>query len=83
MALKKIADLQEEIVEKGKRINRRIEKIQSDIDFMVDIMMTKPYEEMASHRKLLQEWEKEIEELKKAVEFLRKEWMRLESFKHN
>lgn len=83
MALKKIADLQEEIVEKGKRINRRIEKIQSDIDFMVDIMMTKPYEEMAAHRKLLKEWEKEIEELKKAVEFLRKEWMRLESFKHN
>lgn len=83
MALKKIADLQEEIVEKGKRINRRIEKIQSDIDFMVDIMMTKSYEEMAAHRKLLQEWENEIEELKKAVEFLRKEWMRLESFKHN
>lgn len=66
----------EEITEQGKRIRRRQEKLKDDRDFLVDMMLTKPYKEMAAHRRLLAEWEHEIDELERSLQYLRQEYLK-------
>lgn len=66
----------EEIKEQGKRLRRRQEKLKDDRDFLVDMMLTKPYAEMAAHRRLLAEWEAEIEKLEQSLRFLREEYQK-------
>ena len=66
----------EEITEQGKRIRRRQEKLKDDRDFLVDMMLTKPYKDMAAHRRLLAEWETEIDKLENDLCFLRQEYQK-------
>lgn len=66
----------EEITEQGKRIRRRQEKLKDDWDFLVDMMLTKPYKDMAAHRRLLAEWETEIDKLENDLQYLRQEYQK-------
>ena len=68
----KLADIEE----RGKRLRRRQDKLKEDRDFLVDMMLTKPYEDMASHRRLLGEWEAEIDALERDLQYLRQEYLK-------
>ena len=68
----KLADIEE----RGKRLRRRQDKLKADRDFLIDMMLTKPYEDMASHRRLLKEWEAEIDALERDLQYLRQEYLK-------
>lgn len=65
------------IEERGVRLRRRRDKVESDIAFLSDTMLTNPVYDMQPQRDLLKEWEKELEELDRGLESLRKEWKEL------
>lgn len=62
------------IEERGVRLRRRRDKVESDIAFLSDTMLTNPVYDMQPQRDLLKEWEEELEELDRGLESLRKEW---------
>ena len=66
-----------EIEERDIRLRRRRDKIEDDIAFLSDTMLTNPVYDMQPQRDLLKEWEEELEELDKSLERLREEWKRL------
>ena len=66
-----------EIEERGIRLRRRRDKVESDIAFLADTMLTNPIHDMQPQRDLLKEWEEELEELDRGLESLRKEWKKL------
>ncbi len=66
----------DEIEEQGVKLRRRQEYLKGERDFLIDTMFTKPYKDMAEHRKLLAEWDKEIDELERSLGYLRKEYMK-------
>lgn len=66
-----------EIEEQGKRLRRRQDHLKEERDFLIDVMLTKPYREMHEHYKLLAEWEAEIDDLERGLERLRKEYKEL------
>lgn len=66
-----------EIEERGIRLRRRRDKVESDISFLADTMLTNPIHDMQPQRDLLKEWEEELEELDKSLERLREEWRKL------
>lgn len=65
------------IEERGIMLRRRRDKVESDIAFLSDTMLTNPVYDMQPQRNLLKEWEEELEELDRGLESLRKEWKRL------
>lgn len=65
------------IEERGIMLRRRRDKVESDIAFLSDTMLTNPIYDMQPQRDLLKEWEEELEELDRGLESLRKEWKRL------
>lgn len=65
----------DEIKEQGIKLRRRQEYLKGERDFLIDTMFTKPYKDMAEHRKLLAEWDKEIDELERSLDYLRKEYL--------
>ena len=65
------------IEERGIRLPRRRDKVESDIAFLSDTMLTNPVYDMQPQRDLLKEWEEELEELDRGLESLRKEWKKL------
>ena len=65
------------IEERGIMLRRRRDKVESDIDFLSDTMLTNPVYDMQPQRDLLKEWEEELEELDRGLESLRKEWKKL------
>lgn len=65
------------IEERGVRLRRRRDKVESDIAFLSDTMLTNPVYDMQPQRDLLKEWEEELEELDRGLESLRKEWKEL------
>ena len=65
------------IEERGIRLRRRRDKVESDIAFLSDTMLTNPVYDMQPQRDLLKEWEEELEELDRGLESLRKEWKKL------
>ncbi|MCI7783196.1 MAG: hypothetical protein SO287_12885 [Parabacteroides sp.] len=67
------------IEERGIRLRRRRDKVESDIAFLSDTMLTNPVYDMQPQRDLLKEWEEELEELDRGLESLRKEWKKLRS----
>ena len=69
-----------EIEERGKRLRRRQNKLKADSDFLVDMMLTKPYEDMAAHRRLLSEWEAEIDALERDLQYLRNEYLKYDKY---
>lgn len=66
----------DEIEEQGVRLRRRLDYLKGERDFLVDVMITKPYKDMADHRKLLAEWDKEIVELERSLVYLRNEYVK-------
>lgn len=67
------------IEERGIMLRRRRDKVESDIAFLSDTMLTNPVYDMQPQRDLLKEWEEELEELDRGLESLRKEWKKLRS----
>ena len=65
------------IDEHGVRLRRRRDKVESDIAFLSDTMLTNQVYDMQPQRDLLKEWEEELEELDACLARLRKEWKRL------
>ena len=65
------------IEDRGIRLRRRRDKVESDIAFLADTMLTNPIHDMQPQRDLLKEWEEELEELDRGLESLRKEWKKL------
>lgn len=65
------------IEERGIMLRRRRDKVESDIAFLSDTMLTNPVYDMQPQRNLLKEWEEELEELDRGLESLRKEWKKL------
>ena len=68
-----------ELEEQRTRLRRRQEYLKDERDFLIEVMLTKPYPEMAAHRSLLAEWDKEIEELEQSLGYLRREYFRIKS----
>lgn len=66
----------DEIEEQGVKLRRRQEHLKGERDFLVETMLTKPYKDMAEHRKLLVEWDKEIDELERSLNYLRNEYIK-------
>ena len=67
------------IEDRGIRLRRRRDKVESDIAFLSDTMLTNPTHDMKPQRDLLKEWEEELEELDIALDGLREEWKRLKN----
>lgn len=67
------------IEDRGIRLRRRRDKVESDIAFLADTMLTNPIHDMQPQRDLLKEWEEELEELDIALDGLREEWKRLKN----
>ena len=67
------------IEERGIRLRSRRDKVESDIAFLADTMLTNPTHDMKPQRDLLKEWEEELEELDIALDGLREEWKRLKN----
>ena len=65
------------IEERGIMLRRRRDKVESDIAFLSDTMLTNPVYDMQPQRDLLKEWEEELEALDRGLESLRKEWKKL------
>lgn len=65
------------VEERGVRLRRRRDKIESDIAYLSDTMLTNPVYDMQPQRDLLKEWEEELEELDACLARLREEWKRL------
>lgn len=65
-----------EIEATGKAIGKRINKMESDRDFLIDSLITRPTANMTAQRDLIDEWSSEIDNLKKDQAYLRKEWLR-------
>ena len=65
------------VEERGVRLRRRRDKIESDIAFLSDTMLTNAAYDMQPQRNLLKEWEEELEEIDQCLARLREEWQRL------
>ena len=65
------------IEERGIMLRRRRDKVESDIAFLSDTMLTNPVYDMQPQRDLLKEWEEELAFLDKSLERLREEWKKL------
>lgn len=74
-----LQDKLDEIEEQGKRLHRRLDYLKGERDFLVDMLLTRPVKDMEAQRRLLREWEEEIEQLEQSLTFLRGEYMK---YKH-
>lgn len=72
-----------DIEKQGHGLNRRIEKLQSDYDYLIESMISRPWADMTAQRRLLEEWNEEIESQKLKVDDLRKEWTKLNDIKNS
>ncbi|MGM9759690.1 MAG: hypothetical protein ACI30I_06190 [Parabacteroides sp.] len=66
----------EQVAEQGKRLRRRLDYLKRESDFLIGAIIARPTKDTASHRKLLEEWEKEIGELERSLQYLRGEYLR-------
>lgn len=69
-----IKDKLEEIERRGRQIRRRQEKLKDDAAFLADMLLTRATSDMEAQRRLLREWEEEIEQLEQSLTFLRSEY---------
>ena len=65
-----IKDKLEEIERRGRQIRRRQEKLKDDAAFLADMLLTRATPDMEAQRRLLREWEEEIEQLEQSLTFL-------------
>lgn len=58
-----LQDKLDEIEEQGGRLRRRLDYLKGERDFLVDTLLTRPVKDMEAQRRLLREWDEEIEKL--------------------
>ncbi len=68
----------DEIKEQGKKLRRRQDFLKGERDFLIDMLLTRPTRDMEAQRRLLQEWEEEIDRLEQSLTGLRNEYERYE-----
>ena len=68
----------DEIKEQGKKLRRRQDFLKGERDFLIDMLFTRPTRDMEAQRRLLQEWEEEIDRLEQSLAGLRNEYERYE-----
>lgn len=56
--------------------------MQADHDFLADVILSRPVADMSAQRRLLEEWNEEIERMRLDLQFLRDEWKRLDRIKN-
>lgn len=71
-----LQDKLDEIEEQGKRLRRRLDYLSGERDFLVDTLLTRPTRDMEAQRRLLREWDEEIDRLEQSLEYLRREYAR-------
>lgn len=69
-----LQDKLDEIEEQGKRLRRRLDYLKGERDFLVDMLLTRPTKDMEAQRRLLHEYEEEIDRLEQSVGYLRGEY---------
>ncbi len=77
MAIIPIAQRLANIERQGQALRRRIERMESDRDFLVDSILNRPWAEVEAQRRLVKEWDEEIDRMGLDLQFLRNEWKRL------
>ena len=68
-----LQDKLDEIEEQGGRLRRRLDYLKGERDFLVDTLLTRPVKDMEAQRRLLREWDEEIEKLERSIDYLRRE----------
>ena len=71
-----LQDKLDEIEEQGKRLRRRLDYLKGERDFLVDMLLTRPTQNMEAQRRLLREWDEEIEKLEQSIAYLRREYVK-------
>ena len=71
-----LQDKLDEIEEQGKRLRRRKEYLERERDFLIDMLITRPVKDMEAQRRLLQEWDEEIEKLEQSIAYLRRKYVK-------
>lgn len=71
-----LQDKLDEIEEQGKRLRRRKEYLERERDFLIDMLITRPVKDMEAQRRLLQEWNEEIDKLDLSIAYLRREYVK-------
>ena len=71
-----LQDKLDEIEEQGKRLRRRLDYLKGERDFLVDMLLTRPTQNMEAQRRLLREWDEEIEKLDQSIAYLRREYVK-------
>lgn len=69
-----LQDKLDEIEEQGKRLLRRQDYLKGERDFLTDMLLTRPVKDMEAQRRLLREWDEEIDRLEQSLTFLRQEY---------
>lgn len=69
-----LQDKLDEIEEQGGRLRRRLDYLKGERDFLVDMLLTRPTQDMEAQRRLLGEYEEEIDRLEQSVGYLRGEY---------
>lgn len=82
MARIPIAQRLADIERQGQALGRRIGRMESDRDFLVDSILNRPWAEVEAQRRLVKEWDEEIERMRLDLQFLRDEWKRLDRIKN-
>ena len=82
MAIIPITQRLADIEEQGRRLCRRIEKLEGDRDFLIDTIIDRPWVKVEAQRHLIEEWNEEIERSKVDLQFLRDEWTRRSCIKN-
>ena len=71
-----LQDTLDEIEEQGKRLRRRLDYLKGERDFLVDMLLTRPVKDMEAQRRLLREWDEEIDKLEQSIAYLRREYVK-------
>ncbi|MEY8485370.1 hypothetical protein [uncultured Parabacteroides sp.] len=71
-----LQDKLDEIEEQGKRLRRRKEYLERERDFLIDMLITRPVKDMEAQRRLLREWDEEIDRLDESITYLRREYVK-------
>ena len=71
-----LQDKLDEIEEQGKLLRRRLDYLKGERDFLVDMLLTRPVKDMEAQRRLLREWDEEIDKLEQSIAYLRREYVK-------
>ena len=64
----------QQIEKRGQQIRRRQDKLKEDAAFLAEMLLTRATPDMEAQRRLLREYEEEIDRLGQSLEYLRNEY---------